>query len=111
MGQKIKIIKGWRKKSGTRGIPSSQIGIVVDSKWRDIAIRAAKTFAQAFLASLVVDISRIGGGWNVIRTALISAAAAGISAVMNLAIAALRKGDDFEYQYIQTASDETGEGE
>ena len=92
MGQKITIRKGWRKKnSGTRGIPASQIGIVADSKWKDIAIRAAKTFAQAFLASLVVDISRIGGGWNVIRTALISAAAAGISAVMNLILTWLQK--------------------
>ena len=97
MGQKITIRKGWRKKkSGTRGISASQIGIVADSKWKDIVIRAAKTFAQAFLASLVVDISRIGGGWNVVRTALISAAAAGISAVMNLALAYLNSDESYE---------------
>ena len=107
MGQKIKRKWFWRKKKdGTRGIPLNQIG--AKNEARDIIVRAAKTFLQAFLASLVVDITSISsGGWNVCRSALISAAAAGLSAVMNLAIAALgREVGDYD---IQTASDETGE--
>lgn len=106
MGQKIKRKWFWRKKDGTKGIPLNQIG--AKNEARDIIVRAAKTFLQAFLASLVVDITSISGGWNVCRSALISAAAAGLSAVMNLAIAAL--GMEVEDYDIQTASDETGEG-
>lgn len=83
MGQKItiKIRKFWRKKQ-TRGIQTEQ-----ESTWKDIAVRAAKTFLQAFLASLPVDAALLGSGWNVWRAALLSAVAAGISAVMNLALA------------------------
>ena len=106
MGQTIKIIKKWfgrKKKDGGRSIP--QVGI----DWRDIAKRAAKTFLQAFIASIPVDAAFLAGGWTVWRSALLSAAAAGISAVMNLAIAALgREVEDYD---IQTASDETGEGQ
>lgn len=75
------------------------------SKWKDIAIRAGKTFLQAFLASLTVDAASLAGGWNVWRAALISAAAAGISAVMNLAIAALGK-----EEHDDSADQQTGEG-
>ena len=105
MGQKIKIRWFWRKKKdGTRSITPYD-GATAE-KWKDIAIRAAKTFLQAFLASLVVDITSMSGGWNVCRSALISAAAAGLSAVMNFAIAMLGKEDTYD---IQAASDETGE--
>lgn len=86
MGQKIKKRWFWRKKAGTRGIaPDSE------SKWKDIAERALKTFLQAFIASIPVDAALLGGGWNVWRAALLSAAAAGVSAVMNFVLAWLRE--------------------
>ena len=93
MGQKIKIKirKFWRKKQ-TRGIPTEQ-----GSAWKDIAVRAVKTFVQTFLASLPVDAAMLASGWSVWRAALLSATAAGISAVMNFIIAALDSkegGDD-----------------
>lgn len=49
----------------------------------DIGIRAAKTFVQAFAASLTIDAATLGGGMNALRAVLLSATAAGISAVMN----------------------------
>lgn len=46
--------------------------------WRNIAERAIKTFIQAFVASISID-------QNItIKSALISAGAAGLSAVWNL---------------------------
>ena len=84
MGQIIKKIKYWRKKK-TRGI-SEQTSA---DKWKDIAVRAAKTFLQAFLASIPVDAALLSGGWNVWRAVLMSAAAAGISAVMNFILSLL----------------------
>lgn len=94
MGQTIKKIKRWfwRKKQTTKGVP--MIANEDREKWRDIAIRAGKTFLQAFLANLLADASGLTGGWNVIRAALISAAAAGISAVMNFILKQLESGDD-----------------
>ena len=74
-------------------------------KIKDIAVRAGKTFLQAFLASLAVDAASLTGGWNVWRAALISAAAAGFSAVMNAAIAALEKEENDVHP-----ENETGEG-
>lgn len=88
MSQTIKIIKKWfwrKKKDGGRSIPQAGID------WRDIAKRAAKTFLQAFIASIPVDAAFLAGGWTVWRSALLSAAAAGISAVMNLILAWLQK--------------------
>ena len=85
MGQKIKRKWFWRKKSGSRSIPQAGID------WQDIANRAAKTFLQAFIASIPVDAAFLAGGWTVWRSALLSAAAAGISAVMNLVLAWLQK--------------------
>ena len=92
MGQKItvKIRKFWRKKP-TRGIPTEP-----ESRWIDIAVRAVKTFIQTFLASLPVDAAMLASGWSVWRAALLSATAAGISAVMNFIIAALDGKDDAE---------------
>lgn len=85
MGQKIKKRWFWRKKT-TRGLPTEQ-----ESKGKDIAERALKTFLQAFIASIPVDAALLGGGWNVWRAALLSAAAAGVSAVMNFVLACLRE--------------------
>ena len=84
MGQIIKKIKFWRKKKPTRGMPTAQ-----ESRWKDIAVRAVKTFIQTFLASLPVDAAMLASGWSVWRAALLSATAAGISAVMNFFIAML----------------------
>ena len=92
MGQKIKKRWFWRKKTGTRGIAPDN-----ESKWKDIAERALKTFLQAFIASIPVDAALLGGGWNVWRAALLSAAAAGVSAVMNFVLAWLRE-DESEVQ-------------
>ncbi|MBO7452122.1 MAG: hypothetical protein J6W47_05395 [Bacteroidales bacterium] len=64
----------------------------IKSKWKDIAVRALKTFLQAFLASITFDATTLGDP-KVFRSILISALAAGLSAVMNSAIAALS--DDF----------------
>ena len=89
MGQKITIKKFWRKKT-TRGLPEQDPRI---EKLKDIAVRAAKTFLQAFIASIPVDAALLAGGWNVWRAALMSAAAAGISAVMNFILAALKTED------------------
>lgn len=94
MGQKIKKIWFWRKKKTTRGIP---VDNEIAEKWKDIATRAAKTFLQAFIASLPVDAALLNGSWNVWRAALLSAVAAGISAVMNFVLASLRK-DESEVQ-------------
>lgn len=47
---------------------------------KDIAIRAAKTFVQAFLAAWALS------GNQLTKTALIAAAAAGISAAWNFVI-------------------------
>lgn len=94
MGQKIKKRWFWRKKETTRGIP---VDNEIAEKWKDIATRAAKTFLQAFIASLPVDAALLNGGWNVWRAAMLSAVAAGISAVMNFILASLRK-DESEVQ-------------
>ena len=92
MGQKIKKRWFWRKKTGTRGITPDY-----ESKWKDISERALKTFLQAFIASIPVDAALLGGGWNVWRAALLSAAAAGVSACMNFVLACLRE-DESEVQ-------------
>lgn len=56
---------------------------------KDIMTRAAKTAIQAFLAALPVSVELIQGGKAAWKAALISALAAGISAFMNVVIAAL----------------------
>lgn len=91
MSQIIEIIKRkyWRKKKkdGGRNIQTNKSKI----DWQDIARRAAKTFLQAFVASIPVDAAMLTGGWNVWRATLLSAAAAGLSAVMNLAITKIQE--------------------
>ena len=77
----------------------------IREKAPDIAKRAAKTFLQAFIASIPIDAATLAGGWNVWRSTLLSAAAAGLSAVMNAAIAALGNEDN-----DVSANQQTGEG-
>ena len=59
------------------------------AKIKDIGIRAGKTFLQAFLGSISVETLLAASDRSIVRSVLISAAAAGISAVMNLVIASL----------------------
>lgn len=63
------------------------------NKWKDIAIRAGKTFLQAFLGAITVDATVMTADRSVWRSMLLAAAAAGFSAVMNMAINALK--DDY----------------
>lgn len=58
-------------------------------KWKDIAIRAGKTALQSFLASLPITAATLESGVSVWRSALIGALAAGISAGMNVVVAAI----------------------
>lgn len=60
-------------------------------KVKDILIRMIKTFIQGFLATLVV--STQSGNVEITKSIIIGALAGGISAVMNLAIKLLERGD------------------
>lgn len=60
---------------------------------KEIAVRAGKTFIQAFLGSITIDAATISGGVSVWRSVLVSGLAAGLSAVMNLIIATLSTDD------------------
>ena len=52
--------------------------------WKDVAIRAAKTFVQAFVGSLMTLLATGGTFENVLtQTALIAALSAGLSAAWN----------------------------
>lgn len=66
-------------------------------KWLDIAERAAKTFIEVFLTSIPIDATLLASGWSVWRATLYSATAAGISAVINLAIHEIRKERNHDY--------------
>ena len=59
------------------------------AKWKDILTRAGKTAVQAFLAAIPFTVTTLEGGRAVWRSALIGALAAGISAGMNVIIAAI----------------------
>lgn len=61
----------------------------IKAKRRDILIRAGKTALQTFLAAIPFTVSTFEGGKAVWRSVLIGAVAAGISAGMNVIIAAL----------------------
>lgn len=65
-------------------------------KVKDILIRMIKTFIQGFLATLVV--STQSGNVEITKSILIGALAGGISAVMNLAIKLLERGDPGDIQ-------------
>jgi ABC-type transporter Mla MlaB component len=49
---------------------------------KDIAVRALKTFVQAFFAALAVSVATVSNT-DTAKVALVGAVAAGISAVMN----------------------------
>jgi len=49
---------------------------------KDIAVRAFKTFVQAFFAALAVSVATVNNT-DTAKVALVGAVAAGISAVMN----------------------------
>lgn len=62
---------------------------------KDILIRALKTFAQGFLAALVITLPSSDLTQNeVVKSLLLGALAGGISAVMNLILKYLNKGDE-----------------
>lgn len=61
----------------------------IKTKWKDIAIRAGKTALQAFLAAIPFTVQTFEGGSAVWKSVFIAALAAGISAGMNVIIAAL----------------------
>ena len=62
---------------------------------KDILIRALKTFIQGFLGALAVTLpSSDFSNTEVIKSLLIGALAGGISAVMNLILNYLNKGDE-----------------
>lgn len=53
-----------------------------DFRKKDILARAIKTFVQAFLATLAVDVATVND-WKTARPVIIGAVAAGVSAVWN----------------------------
>jgi hypothetical protein len=57
---------------------------------KDIAIRALKTFVQAFLATLALGVSGVVNG-TTLKALLIASASAGVSAVWNTVIAVKNK--------------------
>ena len=61
----------------------------IKAQWKDIAIRAGKTALQAFLAAIPFTVQTFEGGKAVWKSVFIAALAAGISAGMNVVIAAL----------------------
>ena len=60
-------------------------------KVKDIAVRAGKTFIQAFLGAISIDTVMANPDRSVWKSMLLGAVAAGISAVMNFAIQALEE--------------------
>lgn len=59
---------------------------------KDIAIRCIKTFIQGFLATLLVSMQ--SGEIEISKPVIIGALAGGISALMNLVIKLLEKGEE-----------------
>lgn len=78
----------------------------IRAKWKDILVRAGKTALQAFLAAIPFTVTTLEGGKAVWRSALIGALAAGISAGMNVIIAAIGTTGE-EEKNVQTENDET----
>lgn len=59
--------------------------------WKDIGIRALKTFFQGFLGALAVTLPSSGYSFEVMKPIIVGAVAAGISAVMNMTVQLLQK--------------------
>lgn len=56
-------------------------------KWKDIVVRASKTFVQGFLGSLAVMLPNADfADASIAKSILIGGLAAGISAVMNMVV-------------------------
>lgn len=65
------------------------------NKWKDILIRALKTFIQGFLGALAITLPNSDlMSEGVLKSLLIGALAGGISAVMNMIINLLNKGGE-----------------
>lgn len=61
-------------------------------KLKDILIRCIKTFIQGFLATIMVSFQQ--GEVEITKSLIVGAVAGGISALMNLCIKLLEKGDE-----------------
>lgn len=63
--------------------------------WKDIAIRAIKTFIQGFLGALAVTLPTSDlSDMTIVKSILVGAVAGGISCVMNMTVQLLGKEDD-----------------
>ena len=62
-------------------------------KAKDIAVRAGKTFLQAFLGAISIDAVTANPDRSVWKSMLLGAVAAGISAVMNFILTTLKEED------------------
>lgn len=65
----------------TKKITFSQ-ALVTVTDWKDVAVRATKTAVQVFIASVPVNVF-LSGDADVIKSAVIAAASAGLSVVWN----------------------------
>ena len=88
---------------------------MLDSKIRDVIIRAGKTFWQAALASVLVSlpniIELIPKGWGALKPVVISAGvgalAAGLSAMYNGVVVPLL--DKYKYRTVAEVEENGGE--
>ena len=55
----------------------------MNAKWKDILVRAAKTFAQAFMGAISIDVLFATADRSVWRSMLLGGIAAGFSALWN----------------------------
>lgn len=63
--------------------------------WKDILIRAGKTFIQGFLGALAVTLpSSDLTDMTIVKSILVGAVAGGISCVMNMGVQLLEKGKE-----------------
>lgn len=90
MGQTIKKIKKWfwRKKNPDRSIPTSDSAW--KEKWKDIAIRTVKTFAEVALGVIATALANPPDAWKPIMTTAVSS---GACAAINYIIKVLESGD------------------
>lgn len=60
--------------------------------WKDIGIRAVKTFIQGFLGALAITLPNSDfSDTTILKSIIVGAVAAGISAVMNMTVQLLQK--------------------